>query len=151
MTDSQRIAAGGITLKGDSILLVRYNTSNGNPFLVCPGGGLLSGENAPEAVARETMEETNLLVKPLKVLWIEDLQCPNFKMCKIWILCEYLGGEIIPTSEAKDEGIIEAGWFSKHQLHGEVVFPPPIMQYDWNEFRSEKWQVQCLPSRIANM
>jgi 8-oxo-dGTP diphosphatase len=145
-----RIAAGGIILKDDAILLVRYGTTGGCSYLVGPGGALDSGENAVQAIIRETMEETGVMVRPRRVLWIEDLQCSRFKMCKTWMLCDIVSGDVMPTDGARAEGITEVGWFKKGQLENEVVYPPPIMQHDWDEFRSDHWEARCLPSRIAN-
>ena len=145
-----RIAAGGIVLKHDAILLVRYGTTGGGSYLVGPGGALDSGENAPQAIIRETMEETGVLVRPRRVLWIEDLQCSRFKMCKTWMLCDIVSGDVMPTDGARAEGITEAGWFRKGQLENEVVYPSPIMQHDWDEFQSDNWEAKCLPSRIAD-
>jgi 8-oxo-dGTP diphosphatase len=148
--DSHRIAAGGIILKDDGVLLVRYSTPSGGSYLVGPGGALDLGENAVQAIIRETMEETGVMVRPRRVLWIEDLQCPRFKMCKIWMLCDMVGGDVMPTDGARAEGITEVGWFKKGQLENEVVYPLPIIQHDWDEFRSDHWEAQCLPSRIAS-
>ena len=148
--DPHRIAAGGIILKDDGILLVRYRTTGGGSFLVGPGGALASGENAVQAIIRETMEETGVMVQPRRVLWIEDIQCSRFKMCKIWMLCDIIGGDVMPTDAARAEGITQVGWFKQGQLENEVVYPPPIIQHDWDEFRSDHWEAQCLPSRIAS-
>ena len=145
-----RIAAGGIILKDDAILLVRYGALGGGSYLVGPGGALESGENAVQAIIRETLEETGIMVRPCRVLWIEDLQCTRFKMCKIWMLCDVVSGDVMPTGGASAEGITEAGWFMKSQLENEMVYPLPIMQHDWDEFRSNEWETQCLPSRVAN-
>jgi len=145
-----RIAAGGIILKDDAILLVRYGATGGGSYLVGPGGALDLRENAVQAIVRETMEETGVTVRPRRLLWIEDLQCPRFKMCKIWMLCDIVSGDVRPTDGARAEGITEVGWFKKDQLEDEVVYPPPIMQHDWDEFRSDHWQARCLPSRIAS-
>jgi ADP-ribose pyrophosphatase YjhB (NUDIX family) len=144
-----RIAAGGIILKDDAILLVRYSTTGGGSYLVGPGGALDSGENAVQAIIRETLEETGVMVRPRRVLWIEDLQCSRLKMCKIWMLCELVSGDVRPTDGARAEGITEVGWFRKGQLENEVVYPPPIIQVDWDELRSDPWEAQCLPSRVA--
>ncbi len=145
-----RIAAGGIILKDDAILLVRYGMTSGGSYLVGPGGALDWGENAAQAVIRETMEETGVMVQPRWVLWIEDLQCSHYKMCKIWMLCNIVSGEVMPTDGARAEGITEAGWFKRGQLENEVVYPPPLMQYEWDEFESDNWETQCLPTRVAN-
>ena len=145
-----RISGGGIILKDDAILLVRYLDTDGESFLVGPGGGLEKEENAVQAIVRETLEETSITVRPYKVLWIEDLQCSKFKLCKIWMLCDVVSGQVRPTEGAKKEGIIEAAWFKRSQLENEVVYPPPVMEHDWKEFGSERWDVQCLPSRVAD-
>ncbi|MEW6358711.1 MAG: NUDIX hydrolase [Planctomycetota bacterium] len=145
-----RIAAGAIILKDDTILLVRYGATGDGSFLVGPGGALDLGENAAQAIIRETMEETGVIVQPRKVLWVEDLQCSRFKMCKTWMLCDIVSGDVMRTDGARAEGITEAGWFKKDQLMKEVVYPPPIMQHDWDEFRSDNWEAQRLPSRIAD-
>jgi hypothetical protein len=63
------------------------------------------------------------------------------------MVCEVVGGRIRRTAGAEKEGIIEVDWFSRAQLAGEVVFPPPLTQVDWDQLRSEDWQVACLPSR----
>ena len=85
MKKPHRIAAGGIILKGNAILLVRYGTGS-NSYLVGPGGAVEEVENIEQAIVRETMEETGITVRPYKVLWIEDLQCSRYKMSKTWML-----------------------------------------------------------------
>jgi len=145
MTRRHRIAAGGIVIKDDKLLFVRYH----DQILVSPGGKLEDDENIILAVMREVKEETNLSVEPLKVLAIEDLITSKFKMMKVWMLCNYVSGEIHNTPASEKEGIIEAGWFTKNQLLHEVVFPSFLISNDWNDFQSEKWQVLCMPTRIA--
>jgi 8-oxo-dGTP pyrophosphatase MutT (NUDIX family) len=142
-----RIAAGGITFKDNLVLLVRYADTRGGTYLVGPGGALEDDENVVQAIIRETREETNLHVQPKRVVIIEDLICSHVKMCKVWMICEVVEGWIRRTAGAEKEGIIEAGWHTRAQLAGEVVFPPPLIQCDWDQLRSEDWQVACLPSR----
>lgn len=144
-----RIAAGGIVIRGDAILLVRYSDNTGGSYLVGPGGALKDGENAPDAIIRETREETGVTVRPVRLLWVEDLQCKRFKMSKAWMLCEAVSGEVTRTQGAIAEGITQAGWFTKSQLLGETVYPPPVMGHGWTQFSSASWQALCLPSRPA--
>ena len=150
MSKPHRIAAGGIIFKGNAVLLVRYHDGIEGTFLVCPGGALNDDENIIQAVIRETKEETGIIVKPKRVVVIEDLMCSQFKMSKTWMICDVIGGEIQKTVEAETEGIIEVDWFTKEQLAHEIVHPSTLMQYDWSQLRSETWQVECLPSRKAN-
>lgn len=144
-----RIAAGGIVLREDSVLLVRYEDTNRGSYLVGPGGALLFNENAAQAVVREILEETGVKVCPEKLLFIEDLQCNRYKMCKIWMLCKVAAGDLKTTEGARQEGIVEARWFSRDQLENEVVFPSYLMQNDWSEFMLNTWNVQILPSQVA--
>jgi len=149
MSKRHRIAAGGLIFKGDAILLVRYRDGDGGTYLVGPGGALRDHENAIQAIAREVREETGVTVRPERVVVIEDLLCSRFKMCKIWMTCQVVEGEVCRTVEAEKEGIIEAAWFTRYQLAGEVVFPHPLMEYDWDQLRSGSWQALCLPNRKA--
>jgi 8-oxo-dGTP diphosphatase len=151
MSKPHRIAAGGITFKGNAVLLVRYrHSSNAGTYLVGPGGALEDDENIVQAIIRETKEETGITVKPKRVVAIEDLMCSRFKMIKVWMVCELIGGEIRKTEQAEKENIIEADWFTREQLTSEVVFPPSLMQHDWEEFQAETGLVECLPSRTTS-
>ena len=150
MNKPHRIAAGGLIFKEKRILLVRYRVQNGGTFLVGPGGGLELMENVSQAIIRETQEETGVTVAPKRVAVIEDLLTSRYKMIKVWMVCDFVAGEVHPTGAAEKEGIIEAAWFTKEQLAGEVVFPDPLMQHDWKQFQSGTWQVECLPSRRAD-
>ena len=67
------------------------------------------------------------------------------------MVCEIIEGEVHKTEGAEKEGIIEAAWFTKDQLTSEVVFPSLLMKHDWKQFRTETWQVECMPSRKANI
>ena len=136
-------------MKEDTILLVRYGIG-ADSYLVGPGGGLENKENVEQAIIRETMEETGITVHPLKVLWIEDLDCSRYKMSKTWMLCEVVAGEPTRTSGAKAEDITEARWFRRDELNEEVVFPPPISRTEWSNLKSDAWQTVCLPSRVAS-
>ncbi|MGB6422847.1 MAG: NUDIX hydrolase [Anaerolineales bacterium] len=151
MSKTYRIAAGGIIFKGDTVLLVIYrDSSNEGTYLVGPGGRLEDNENSVQAIIRETKEETGVTVEPERVIAIEDLTCSRFKMIKVWMVCKIVDGVVHKTEGAEKESIIEAAWFTKDQLYSEVVFPFLLMQHDWEQFRTETWQVECLPSRKAS-
>ena len=150
MIRPNRIAAGGIILRDDSILLVRYRDADGGTYLVGPGGGLEAEENALQAVVREAAEETGLTVQPRKVLAVENLICSRYNMCKIWVLCEVVSGNVHRTEGARAEGIVEAGWYTRDLLTDETVFPPVVKEHHWKSFLSDHWQVVCLPTRRAS-
>jgi ADP-ribose pyrophosphatase YjhB (NUDIX family) len=151
MSKSHRISAEGIIFKGNTVLLVRYRSTDATgTYLVGPGGKLEDDENIVQVNIRETKEETGVIVAPIRVVAIEDLMCSRFKMIKVWMVCDVIEGEVHKTQDAQREGIIEASWFTKDQLASEVVFPSSVMQHDWDQFLTETWQVECFPSRKAN-
>jgi ADP-ribose pyrophosphatase YjhB (NUDIX family) len=152
MEREHRISAGAIVIKGDEILLVRYKDSDGNSFLVGPGGGVLSDEGINEAVVREVREETGLEVAPHKnrILFVEDLAFSRYRLTKIWFLCDLTGGQLADTEGAREEGISEVGWYRRDQLDNEVVYPPPLLSYDWNTFLKDNWETIYLEIRNAD-
>lgn len=135
-----RISSGGIVINQDKILLVKYVDSKGKSYLVGPGGGVLINENTSQAVVREILEETGLKVKPKKILFVEDMLSKRHRIIKIWFLCGLLGGKLRLTHGAKEEEILEVGWFSREQLDNETVYPLPLKKYDWNDFSKNCWQ-----------
>lgn len=151
MSLPHRIAAGGIVFKGNSVLLVRYPGGRaGETYLAGPGGGLEGQENIVQAVVREIQEETGLAVAPKRVIAIEDVIFPRFKMIKVWMLCDAVEGDVRRTKGAEVEGILEAAWFTKDRLTHEVVYPALLMEHDWDQLRSETGPVTILPSRKAS-
>lgn len=145
-----RIAAGGIVANADQILLVRYRTTSGGSYLVCPGGRVDGEENMIDAVRREVLEETGVQVRASTLLMVEDIITRRFRMTKSWFLCSVTGGAAYPTKGATDEGIIEARWFHRDELESEEVFPSIVKSHDWKEFRSESWQVVFEGTRRAD-
>lgn len=150
MSIEQRIAAGAIIIQENKILLVRYNDLHGQSFLVGPGGSVEDDESIIQAVVREVKEETGLEVNPGKVLFIEDLDSRRYRFVKIWFLCEPIGGQLVKTQGAIDEGIIEAGWYRKEELKVEIVYPPILMNIDWQKFSEDNWKAKYLDLKYAD-
>jgi len=131
-------------------LLVRYNDLQGKSYLVGPGGGVEDDESIIKALTREVKEETGLEVNPSKILFIEDLVSSKYRFVKIWFLCEPVGGQLMNTQDAIDEGIIEAGWYRKEKLESETVYPPIIMDINWRGFFEDNWEAKYLGLRYAD-
>lgn len=150
MGKPHRISAGGLIFKGGKVLLVRYQERHSSgTYLVGPGGKLEQDENVLQAIIRETKEETGVTVRPQRVVAIEDLVSSRWKMIKVWLICEAVEGKIRKTVEAEKEGILSAGWFTRKQLPGEVVYPTLLVEQDWDQLRNGCSPVVCLPSRKA--
>lgn len=98
--------------KSGRILLVRENSGEWS----LPGGWcdpwLSVGENA----VKETREESGMDVTPLRMIAVQDRDKHNkpeyaWKICKIFVLCRFDGGEFVPNSETT-----ECGFFSLDDL-----------------------------------
>ncbi len=145
-----RISAGGIIIKNNKILLVRYIENSGKSYLVAPGGSVNGEEGLSQAVVREVKEETGIDVVPDKILCVEDLCFDVYRMTKVWFLCRVTGGRLERTQGAIDEKINEAKWFSKDQLKDETVYPSIIMDYSWKSFFKDSWQTKYLELSYAD-
>jgi 8-oxo-dGTP diphosphatase len=140
MERQHRISAGAIVIHEDKILLVRYTDSLGKNFLAGPGGGVNNEESTNRAAVREVLEETGLEIRPGKILFVEDMLSRRHRITKIWFLSSLIGGELAETQGAKDEGIIEAGWYTRDQLDHETVYPTPLLTHSWDSFSKGNWQ-----------
>jgi 8-oxo-dGTP pyrophosphatase MutT (NUDIX family) len=148
MDREQRISAGAIVIQNGAILLVPYRKETGENYLVSPGGGVLNDndtvESITEAVVRETREETGLEVSPSRINFVEDLLYKQYRIVKIWFLCELVGGKLERTQGAIDEGIVEANWYHRALLSNETVYPSILLQEDWNKLISKHWETKYL-------
>lgn len=149
MALEHRISAGAIIIRKGQILLVRYKNSDGDSCLVGPGGGALNDEGINQTVIREVREETGLEVSPQKILFVEDLICRRYRTMKTWFLCDVVGGKLDRTQGAIEEGIVEAKWYRKEQLRGEIVYPSILMTHDWDIFFKNSWETRYLGFSIA--
>jgi ADP-ribose pyrophosphatase YjhB (NUDIX family) len=89
------------------ILLTRRSD---NGLWCLPSGGAEAGESAAEACERETLEETGLVVKVIKLLGvysdpnmiIEYADGNRFQIVGLNFEAEVLGGELVVTDETTD-------------------------------------------------
>ena len=147
MEREHRISARAIVIQEDQILFVRYNNTDGKSYLVGPGGAVLGNEGIYQAVVREVREETGLEVSPQKVLFVEDLLSRRYRIVKIWLLCNLVGGQLANTQGALEEGITDVAWYRKDQLLNKVVYPPALLSYDWEAFPQNNWGSKYLELR----
>ena len=67
----QRVAAYGVCINDDEILLARWLGPNGKRWIL-PGGGIDHGEHPHDAVIREFEEETGFEVEVLRLIGIDS-------------------------------------------------------------------------------
>ena len=90
---SGRQTARGIVVKTGAVLLIeRWRTDeSGNKlhYFSVPGGQIEPGETAEEAVVRELLEETSVVVKPNRIVAKQYLEDGSLN---IYFICDYLSG-----------------------------------------------------------
>lgn len=79
----------GIVIKDGKVLLARHTYGNGKGMLIIPGGYVNVGETPQEALKREFLEETNIVVEPVSIIGV------RFNMHDWYIVfrADYISGE----------------------------------------------------------
>lgn len=99
----------GLVVRGDEILLARKGEwADGRYSLVA--GFVEFGECLEEAMARETVEETNIQIKNIRYLGSQSWPFPSQLMCGF--VADYAGGEIA----LNDKELEDAKWCRLDQL-----------------------------------
>jgi len=99
------VGVGGIIFEGDRILMAQRGKPPLQGWWSLPGGALEAGEILADAVAREVLEETGLVVKPLRVFEIferilrDDAGRPEYHYVLIDYVCQVTGGELRPGDD----------------------------------------------------
>jgi ADP-ribose pyrophosphatase YjhB (NUDIX family) len=102
---------GAIILKRDRVLLVERAKSPLKGYWSLPGGVLETGEYLQEGIRREVLEETGLVVEPLRMVTIferiirDGKGKPEYHYVLIDYLCRVTGG----TLQAADD-VSRAVW-----------------------------------------
>jgi hypothetical protein len=70
-------------------------------------------------------------------------------MCKVWLGCDVLAGEVSATEGARREGILEARRFRRPELDSETVYPWIVTARPWPSFRAREYATEISPPRRA--
>ena len=103
----------------DRVLLVRRGNEPSYGRWGLPGGVVELGETVKEGVVREVEEETQIQVRPLRLITTFDSIVRDdegrirfhYVLCEF--LCEYVGGELEASTDASD-----ATWARIDELEG---------------------------------
>ena len=112
--------------RGDTILLA-HGVNFQNDVYSCVAGFVEPGESLEEAVAREVLEETGIVVDNVRYFGSQPWPFPNSLM--IGFNAHYAGGEI----ELEDAEIADAKWFTRDampQLPGKISIARRLID-DW--------------------
>lgn len=106
-----RIRVNGLCWQNDHLLMVNHKHLAKGDFWAPPGGGLEYGQSAHEALAREFLEETSVVVKPGRLLFTCEFIKPPLHAIELFFDVTYEKGapskgsdpESSPTKQLIDE------------------------------------------------
>ena len=102
-----RVRVAAIIVMDEAVLLVRQRRTAA-PYYLLPGGGVEGGETLEQALIREVSEETGLLCRPLRPVFINDTISPDGRrhLVNITFVAEVTGGALLTDSlDSSIEGI----------------------------------------------
>lgn len=114
----------GIILYGKRILLSKRGKPPSEGKWGLPGGAVEVGETVEEALIREILEETSVTVRIIKLITFldsihrDDDDRVRYHYVLFEYLCEYVSGEVSPSSDALD-----ARWVDVNELDSVDIMP----------------------------
>lgn len=89
----------GVVIKDNKVLLARHTYGDGTGLLIIPGGYVEYGESPQDALKREFLEETNIVVEPKKIIGIRF----NSHDWYVAFSADYLSGEAYSDHDENSE------------------------------------------------
>jgi ADP-ribose pyrophosphatase len=115
--DRPRVAVGAIVFNDQCVLLVRRGKPPAEGYWAIPGGSLEIGETLQQAVQREILEETGLIIRArdpvftFEVIERDSVGGVRFHYVIVDLLADFVEGTLRPAGDAAD-----ARWVSSTEL-----------------------------------
>lgn len=118
-----RVRVAAAILDHGRIVLVEHDRG-GVRYLLLPGGGVEAGESLTEALEREVLEETGLLIRVDRLLFVNDTIAPDGRrhVVNVTFAATAVGGQIAERPD--DAGITSVRLISPAALSGLDLRPP---------------------------
>lgn len=116
------VGVGAVVIKEGKVLLVKRGIPPKEGFWAVPGGSLKLGETIQEGAEREILEETGVVIRAGKILYVFDMierdeqGKTRFHFVVIDVEGEYISGEARGGSDA-----LEACWVSPAECRNMAV------------------------------
>lgn len=119
--DGPMPAVGAVVFREGTVLLVKRGAAPNAGRWSLPAGLLEIGETVEAAAARETFEETQVRVRPVRVFDVRDFIVPEGTRIRwhyvlIDVLCEYLDGEPYPGTDAENASFVPLRQLGEYDL-----------------------------------
>ena len=90
-----RLRVCALCIKGDSLLMVKHTGVADVPVWLPPGGGVERNEPAQEALRREMMEETGLVINNIAFAFVCELIKPPLHAVELFFTADYTQPSIV--------------------------------------------------------
>ena len=89
----------GVVIRDNKVLLARHTYGAGKGMLIIPGGYVRNGETPQDALKREYLEETNIVVEPGEIIGIRF----NMHDWYVAFRADYISGEASSDNDENSE------------------------------------------------
>ncbi len=127
------VRVGAVVERDGTLLLVRHQKPDREPYWVLPGGRLEPGETIPECAERELLEETGLEGKFAGVLYVSEFMIEGRHTVDVTARVEAADGEARLGSdpeveEGSESTLRELRWVETGELEGIELLPAWIKE-----------------------
>lgn len=138
------VRSAGIVINGDTILLM-HRIKNGKEYWVFPGGTVEDGETPQEAVVREVLEETSIVVTSNDEPFFVLTEHEPIEKKHYFFLCQYTDGipqlqENSPEKAKMDSGeqVYDPVWVPLASIQELTLYPFSVRDLVTSKFVSQQ-------------
>ncbi|MFS0673562.1 NUDIX domain-containing protein [Ornithinibacillus sp. 179-J 7C1 HS] len=145
-----RSSVQAVIVKNEKVLTVKKVAYDNKTMYILPGGGQEHGETLKEAVVRECMEETGLIVEAKELLYVSEYIGKNHQHAE-WdshvhvvahlFLCSIIDEKGFNKGSETDPEQVALEWLPIVELSNYEFYPSKIIPHLINGIRNEKTQV----------
>jgi 8-oxo-dGTP diphosphatase len=119
--DQPCVGVGAVLIHDGRVLLIRRGKEPLRGRWVVPGGTVELGETLEQALVREVLEETGLVVRPREVVAVfdrihRDAHRVAYHYVIVDYLCDYVSGEARAASDAEAVALVAAADLPAYDL-----------------------------------